>query len=440
MPVDASVFNNIKNYQDYNMANQDFLARQQAAQLDAATKGSVLKGQLIGAAAATNDPAALISAKQKAQSLGIDVSDVPNDPQGAVTYANALINAQKPYALGNAQIKALGLNAAGITALGNQPDAAAAGLQMQVPTGAIQIPQPQSTQPTMATSITPKQAMTQPPSAFMGALKTANSVPANAPAATLPQQASSIDSVLASAQNPTPLQPSIPNSVAIPPQPIKDSLESPANFNARLSAWQALPVVKAADAALTTNATDTAKEGVKLKTGAEASQEIFDKLNQNLDALSALNPKVPTAGLILSPDAQAHISTGLATNGLGSGEAGDALKQWDQINHQQILNGLQQLVQSGAIRSNKTIAEMLKTGAGIDANGGTVAGRQAQIDNLRTELKNATVAAQNQSTAINGGVPQPYNSLPQSNVNADQPAPAINPTDAINELRRRGKI
>lgn len=275
MAVDPSIFNNIHSFQDYSMANQQFLAQQQAAQLDAATKQMVLKGQLIGGAAGTGDPNAIAAAKQHGAALGIDMSDVPDDPQGAVNYANSIINAQKPYALGNAISNAVKTNAAGVTALGSVADAGAAGLQVPVPhNGAISLPMGISAPPQITL---PQQSIaTQAPKAPAGA--TFDSSVANGGGQILADMnggAAPTATPQSTAVTPT------PQVSKVPPQPVKTADETPANFNARLAAWQELPEVKAADASATTAAEERAKsvnKQIDSNLGAKDILRLYNKI------------------------------------------------------------------------------------------------------------------------------------------------------------------
>lgn len=412
--MDTNPFANLHSYGEY--ANAYRAANQTAAaqDLDMANKSNIYATQVLSAATGTGNQDIYNTALQHLNDRGIDITGWAPDVQTAAQQTQAARLAQSPIgALFNAGSK-MDANANSVALAGGVLPAGGGNgivnnlLKTGALTGGVPVTLPSA------------QATSSPNGSFQTALANPtldpNAAPV-APAAVKPNPAqlaaaNTTDAMFGGAsQTPTVATP----AASFQPPP-KDPNETMAAYNARVN--QAFEQYKA-DPAYTAKvaaATDQAKEGVKLKTGAEASQEIFDKLNQNLDALSALNPKVPTQGLILSPEAQGRISAGFATDGLGSGQDADAISQWDQINHQQILNGLQQLVQSGAIRSNKTIAEMLKTGAGIPASGGTVAGRQTMIDNLRAELKNAATAAQNQSAVVNGGATQDYQSLPQSNV------------------------
>lgn len=103
MPIDPNVFNNIKNFSDYQKADQAFQLQKalqtqqlQTGSIDAASKGNIYKAQMIAAAAGTGDPGLLQRAKQQVASQGIDVSDVPDDVPTAVRYANAARMAQAP--------------------------------------------------------------------------------------------------------------------------------------------------------------------------------------------------------------------------------------------------------------------------------------------------------------------------------------------------------
>jgi hypothetical protein len=74
------------------------------------------------------------------------------------------------------------------------------------------------------------------------------------------------------------------------------------------------------------------------------------------------------------------------------------------------LSDLAQLVKTGQIRSNRTIAQMLATGSGIPADL-PADQRAALIDNLMNELQNKNTTIQNVNARMNGGAVAPYNSI-----------------------------
>lgn len=469
MPVDASIFNNIHSYQDYNMANQDFLARQKAAQLDAATKANVLKAQVVGAGAGSGDQSTYTKAVQSLQQMGIDTSDVPPDINGGVGYANAAINAQKPYALGNAQIKAIGANAAGIAALGSQSDAAAAGLSIPIPAGAI----------------TPAQARTLPPSAFTGmnsmlpaliqqesggnpnAVSPAgaqgiaqimpatatdpgygvqplqgmqNGNPATAPVAEQlrfsndylnamqaknggnPQLAAAsynagpgrVEAALA--QLPKETQNYVAN--VAPPQPVKAANESPANFNARLSAWEKrIPVVQA-NAKASAMGKDQA-EAEKSAIGAAAN---YDQVVQTINGIKDLNDSpvgLPQDRGFMSAKTKAYLAQNIGDTAIGdalgvpSQAVADNSNKFTKLNEAQTIGAIKELASTGQIRMTRTLENILNRGYLIEP-GASPKSKDEQAQTILAELNNSKIAAQNVNTGLNGGNSAPMQPIPAS--------------------------
>lgn len=399
MPVDASIFNNIHNYQDYNMANQDFLARQKAAQLDAATKANVLKAQVVGAGAGSGDQDTYLKAVQSLQQMGIDTSDVPADINAGVGYANAAINAQKPYALGNAQIKAIGANAAGISALGSQGDATAAGLSIPVPQGAI----------------TPAQARTLPPQAIT---RSAPRTPiANQVQAGTPEGVQALNDLYG--DNSAPAAPVVlTQNNTVPSQPVKAADETPANFNARLAAWNDQPLVIQAKAKSTATGKDQA-EAEKAAIGASAN---YDQVVQTINGITDLNHSV--AGLpqdrgFVPAKAKAYLAQNFGDTDIGnafgvpSQALADNANKFTKLNEAQTIGAIKELASTGQIRMTRTLENILNRGYLIEP-GASPKSKDEQAQTILTELENSKIAAQNVNTGLNGGQSLSMQPIPAS--------------------------
>lgn len=406
MPVDGSIFNNIHSFQDYNMANQKFLAEQQAAQLDSATKANVLKAQLVGGAAGSGDPVALAAVKQHLGTLGIDASDVPDDIPSAIGWANASINAQKPYALGNAIAKAVGVNAAGISALGSAADAAAGGLSIPVPTGAVTPPMQSGSQVPPAQSVASPRVITPPVTNGMTPAYKAGATDAIFVNPTPPGTPIAGDNTAPLTPLPSGAPQSSPSVSAAPPQPVKDPQETPANFNARLAAWQALPSVKKSDAAAESSGKAIGDQPVKVA----SSEETYSRVAKNIDGMLSINDKIPDAGLI-TPSMKGAIDQRTPSS-MSDHATSDAVNSFTKVNKAQVLNGLQELLQSSTgIRSSRQLIGLIDQVNGIDINAST-ASRAQQLQAVKAELQNWKTSEENLSSKLNGGVQQPYQDIP----------------------------
>lgn len=454
MPLDTDVFDKIKTFADYQKADQDFQLRKalaaqqlQTGGIDAASKANIYKTQLLSGAAAGGQPA-YDQARATLQQQGIDTSEYAPDVATANQQLQAARLAQSPLgSLLNAGAKLTGNDLQAVQTYGSMEAAVKAGYKpegLALPNlGSFSGSTPaNSTTSIDPRTITPTQAHALPPSGIPATPGTANPAPpANVSLPEIPP-ASSAPDVSDNAPPPPPPGPAqfgMPESYAVVSQssrftpPAQNPGESIAAYNARvqqaLEAQKADPAYQAALDQAKTTAVEMAKDQVKKKEEAQASQEIYDRLNQNLDALSSLADKVPVQGKILSPDSQANLNIRF-----GDGSASDAMAQWDQINKQQILSGLQQLVQSGAIRSNKSIVDMLNKGGGIPAEGTTVAGRKAMIENLRTEINNSRISAANNSAAASGAPRQDYQPLPAATTLSPIPMPAAQALKANPDL------
>lgn len=142
-------------------------------------------------------------------------------------------------------------------------------------------------------------------------------------------------------------------------------------------------------------AIEQAKEGGKNQAaniqGANVATQTLGNLEQNLDALSTLNKDLPNPD-ILPVGVKAEFNK---RNPFTSDKAAsNSYEQFQEINQQQVLNGLSELVKSGAIRGNQFVEKILARGYAINPDA-TPEARQAEIDNLRAELRNITTRQQN---------------------------------------------
>lgn len=179
------------------------------------------------------------------------------------------------------------------------------------------------------------------------------------------------------------------------------------------------PDIIAANAKAKQQGADAAKNQL----GATESNESVQRLSQGLDALDQLNTGLPSAE-VLPVSIKAEFDK---RNPLSNHSQSSTYNQFQQINQQTIINGLSQLVKSGQIRGNQFIEKIISRGYAVDPDA-DIKTRAAEINNLRNELSNINTSAQNIAGKNQGYTP------------ILNPPGKINPADAINELKRRGKI
>ncbi len=369
MPVDPSIFNNIHTFQDYNIANQDFLAKQKAAQLDAASKSNILATQVLSGA---TDQPTYEAAKQQLSSLGVDTSQYAPDFATGTQQAQQARLAQSP--LGT-------LLNAGLKSQSNQ--IALGGLTGQVPAGAEN---PLGALGVGGVTIAPQATITRnSPTPPVGPSF------AEAMAPRQPQApVESLDGVLAQAQS------------GLPP---KNPGEAQAAYQSRLSMEPSVIRSKAA-----------AEKGGQLEaTDQEAAlkaQELTDRLAQNLAAMKQLNASVPSSGLI-GQGTKVLASQALKANGLGDGVGASASQQWDKINNQQVISEIQQFLASGGAntRINQTLDKIMRKASEINSSDQPES-RGAQIDAALAELGNKNISQQNVVAKQTGQPTQDYQPIP----------------------------
>ncbi len=159
----------------------------------------------------------------------------------------------------------------------------------------------------------------------------------------------------------------------------------------------------------------TAKKQAELnvKTGGEANaaEETFGKLNQNLDAMETLvkSGKTPASKYFVPASVQASIGRNIPQ--LGMGDTAKGYTDFNTLNTPVVLNTLRELTSGGAIRGNQTIEKMINQGFMIDPD----LSDQEKLDKIatiRAELKNAAISSRNISNKDKGQPSQPYQGMP----------------------------
>lgn len=186
-----------------------------------------------------------------------------------------------------------------------------------------------------------------------------------------------------------------------------DVADARQQYTQQMEAWKADPQVIAAQKNAEAAGAIAGAEPEK----AAAAQELVGRINQNLDAMAKANPNVPQSQWGLPADMQAYVS-----QNFGDQTAANAYNSFTKVNKAQVLNGIQELVQSGSIRNSKALITLVGQVNAIDENASPPS-RALQIDQVRTEIANLATSAQNINSRLNGGTIQPYQALPASIAN-----------------------
>lgn len=424
MPIDPSVFNNIKSFADYQKADQDFQARKAAAAqtlqsgaIDQASKANVYATQVLSAASATGDQNAYDQAKQTLQGQGIDTSTWAPDVQSGAQQAQAARLAQSPLGtLFNAQQKVIGNNIAGTAAMGSTDAAGAAGFIQPVP----------SITPSGGVIITPQITNQAPQPA-----------PAPAPPAPAPAPAP------AASNAPAPMGNQVKIGTAAGDQAVSDMYDAPpapqpapalAKFSApkqkdgetiqaykqrvdtALEAYRADPAYIAANAA----ASETGKaqaDAAKAAVGAGAN---YDQVVQTINGIKALNNSptgLPQDRGFLPASTQASLAQNLGGTAIGNAlgvppqAVADNENAFTKLNEAQTIGAIKELASTGQIRMTRTLENILNRGYLIEP-GSSPTSKNQQSDLILAELNNSKIAAQNVNTGLNGGQATPYQPMP----------------------------
>jgi len=363
MALDPNVFNNQHTYQDYARAEEEFQQRKLAAQIDAQSKQLGLLGQIVGNNSV--DQGTYDQARAYAQKNGIDTSVLPNefnpDVVNRLRYAGATPTAQLSAMLQQQQMALKAGTATGdVTGFGY---------------GGMNKPAASPTSSLAQNNVTPQN----------------NPTPDNFDALFTPQPAD----VQAAAD----AKYGTPKTTILAKQPY----QTVAGYK---TAIETNPDAQAMLEGAKSKAKKEGEQQATLSEQANASEQTFGRLNQNLDALKELNQSLPEYGGILPVSTKAK--AGLIAGDYGdNGKGYDALSKWDTVNQQQVVNALSELVKGGQIRGNQFIEKIINRGYAIDPNA-PKATRDAEIEILRNELNNSAIQAQNINSKQSGGDTQPY--------------------------------
>lgn len=193
-----------------------------------------------------------------------------------------------------------------------------------------------------------------------------------------------------------------------------DALKSSPEYAAELKGSEAEAVQQAEinAAAAKKQEADIGEQRAATSQKATAAKQTYQRILENLDAMDKLVDDMPEDKHGATSAQRAYLSQhfgGVPLIG-DSQKAANAYKQWQQINHAGILNGLQQLMQGGNLKSNMTIDAMVSDQAGIDP-GASKPVKHAMIQNLKKELENNFISTENISAAVNGGEQKPYQAI-----------------------------
>lgn len=410
----------------------------QTGGIDEATKANAYATQIISAGAAGGQKS-YDAARQHLQGMGIDVSgyapDVATGASQAAAARQALIS---PLGMMNAQIQAAGVGAKIADVNGTQA----------APIGATALPSPT---PALGT---PNLNTVIPRAASVSGTPAPGALPADDTGVTVQDPSTAPQAPSPNLPPPLPVRPTlntiipqsgaIPNGNALPPsnnvvqpavlQPATGFVPSqgPQNENpeakakriaSELAVYNANPANAAAMEQAKAQASTLGKDQGAQPEKTAASQELFGRISQNLDAMLQENPNVPSQGVLLSAADKAAISqrAGSATahpvlNFLGIGDnqaAANSYNAFTKVNKAQILNGIQDLVQSGSIRNSRALIQLVGDVNAIDENASPES-RAQQIMAVKAELQNLMTSTENINADLNGGEKQPYAPIPMT--------------------------
>lgn len=441
MALDTSAFNNIKTFQDYNQAQQDFNLRKalatqqiQTGGIDAASKANVYATQLLSGAAAGGQDS-YDQAKQNLQAQGIDTSNYASDVQTATKQLQAARLAQSPLGtLFNAAQK----DQSNQIALGGLTGKITPGAVSPTIPGLSLSPQADgSVQPSLVPqSSAPVASGVSPSSVF----PTTNPVaPVNVPALIAGTNLTATGAAPGTEQP----APAVPSSV---PAPISAPQTTPFSFRAQLPN-ETLPAYKdAQQQAFEQYKADPNYQAVVEQGKAKAGALGKAQGDAQKDAVSAdanYNQVVQTIGnikdLVNSPaglpqdknfvpaGTQAYLSQNIGGTALGNmlGVApqaqADNVNAFNKLNESQTIGAIKELASTGQIKMTRTLENILNRGFLVDPSA-SPASKIQQANVILGELQNSKIATQNVNAGLNGGQPQPY--VSPLGTQATQPAAA----------------
>ncbi len=392
-------FSGFKTKVDYDRAQQEFNARQslanqqiQSGAIDAQSKKNVFATQVLSAAAASGDQASYDKGKAYLQQNGIDVSNWAPDVQTGAQQAQAARLAQSP--LGSLLNTATKMDSNNLTAAGlsgqlpNDPN----GIVTSVLRGAG------LAQPTPQASLgdnSPASIAAQIKPMINGQLPA--NLPTNVPQAPAPMPGMVAPEVVSAVQNAGRFSP-----------PKQNPGETVAAYKNRVdtafNAFKEDPNTIAAQEQAKAKATTLGKDQGDATKEAVGSQEGYNQVVQNLEAIKNLAPNVPQERYGIPASAKTWFS-----QNFGDQTTANNAKTFGTINESQGINAIKALAATGQLRMNQRMEAMINRGYLVDPN----ASPQEKINQanaIEAELKNAMINAQNVNANLNGGQTQDYSS------------------------------
>lgn len=408
-------FANLKTFEDYNKADQDFQARKalaaqqlQTGGIDAASKANIYKTQVLSGAVAGGQPA-FDTARAQLQQMGIDTSDIAPDVQTASQQLNASRLAQSPLGpLINAGLKDQANQIAAASAMGNANQTEFPSLLGGVVPGLVKTGSPQPAP--IAPKAAPRGTMTAPQQAAnMADLYSAD----NAPVQTnvMPNAVTSGAPAPANITAPGDTQ---VTQVATPTiKPFSFRAQQPgetlgAYKDAQQQAFEQYKAVpdylkaKAKSEALGKDQADAEKNAI----GAAAN---YDQVVQTINGIKSLIDApggLPQDRYGVPAGAKAWFS-----QNFGDQLQANNANAFTKLNEAQTIGAIKELASTGQIRMTRTLENILNRGYLIESGASDVSKKQ-QADTILAELQNSKVAAQNVDTGLNGGAQGAYTPMP----------------------------
>lgn len=472
--LDPGALTTIKAVQDNNALTAQKINAGNVANASAA---NIYATQVLTGAVASGDQGIYDQAKAHLGQMGVDTSSLAPDIQTGATQVNALRQAQYASNPLNAML-GLGLKAEGVEQsaaanTGNQATGAAAvplagaiaarmsgmagGASQAAPAAQAA---PGAVSPTIQAANTPaaiaaaSQAMTPTNpgmtlptgAATPGAASSApnpnpgpdDSALPQIPAVVTPDTASP---AAAAALGSAPTAPIVPTSGAIdangstvtkfvPPTlvPGDNQKTSQDKYQQAFDAWKQNPAVQQNSAQATKIGETQGADIGAVPAQVAGAQEAFARISKNLDAMAAVNPNVPTGKDYIPASVKAGWNNAFGNPDDPNAPA-TAYNSFVKVNKAQVVNALQEITSSGALKSNRQLLGLLDQVNAIDPNA-SVQSRAQQIEAVRSELQNFMVAAENKGADMTGGQRQPYANIPMT-----PPAPSQIPTTAAQYLK-----
>lgn len=408
----SAIFGGVKSLRDFNVENTLKNQAMTEGDLKNANAANLYRTQVLTGALESGDAGIFQQALGHLASRGIDVSDISPDINTASRQVQAMRQAQYS---ANPLNTLLGLGikgdqavAAATSTMGNE-----AGGRALVPTAA---------------------AVADKAAALIGGMGGAQGVGvqpqprAPLPAAQGDPLQESLDAI-AKQQQTTGVSPAQRPELSLPPtaglkkgaaMPVVDNSGAEGGFipparepgdteaawkdkgNMALEQYKANPSTLRAQKAAEAEGTDAG--GLPVKSA--IAKETVSRIDKNLDSMLQSNPNVPQSRWAVDAASRAYLS-----QNFGDQTAAQAYSGFTKLNKAQVLNGIMEMVNSGAIRMNQKVAGIIDTVNSIDENSAPD-NRAQQLEQIRAEIHNIAATAYNVNADVNGGTSIPYENIP----------------------------